>query len=123
MRTANRIVGVVLGAGFLLVGLAGLTVPPGGVVLWLLQVNPLQNAAHLVLGAVLLAAALIGLPVSRLTNAILGAVFLVLGLTGLFLVGSDVNALAVNPAGNALHFAASVVLLAVGLGADRPRPA
>jgi hypothetical protein len=121
MRAPNRIVGVVIGAGFVLLGIAGFVLPPGGVLLWLLQVNPAQNIAHLALGAVLVAAALVGQRASRRTNAIVGAVFLVLGIAGLFLVGSEGNVLALNSADNALHFAASVVLLAVGLGADRPR--
>jgi hypothetical protein len=62
------------------------------------------------------------LPVYRaLANTIIGAVYLLLGVVGLLLVGGDnpLNVLALNGADNVLHFASAVVLLAVGLGADR----
>jgi len=44
----------------------------------------------------------------------------VLGLAGLFVIGTGVNVLALNGADNVVHFASAVLLLAVGLGADRP---
>jgi hypothetical protein len=56
---------------------------------------------------------------AKAVATVVGAVFLVLGIAGLFVIGSPVNVLALNGADNVLHFASAVVLLAVGLGADR----
>ena len=55
---------------------------------------------------------------SRAVNSGLGFTLLVLGFAGLLLVGSEFNVLALNAADNVLHFAAAVVLLLVGIGAD-----
>ena len=44
---------------------------------------------------------------------------LLVGVVGLFLVGSSANIIALNGADNVLHFASAVLLLGVGLGADR----
>ena len=48
-----------------------------------------------------------------------GTVLLLLGLFGLFAVGTPANLLALNGATNLLHFAASSALLATGLGAAK----
>jgi hypothetical protein len=48
-----------------------------------------------------------------------GAVYLLVGILGLFLVGSEANILALNSADNVLHFASAVVLLGIGLSADK----
>lgn len=124
--------GVAIGGAYLLLGMLGFTVtdgvgffaPEGGLLFGLLQVNGMHNLLHLALGAVLLLAGLRGIGTAKPVNAILGAVFLALGLAGLFLVGTPANVFALNVADNALHFATAVVLLAVGLGAEpRTRPA
>jgi hypothetical protein len=52
-------------------------------------------------------------------NVGVGTVLLLLGLFGLFVVGTPANLPALNGAGNVLHFAASSALLATGLGAAR----
>ena len=54
----------------------------------------------------------------RAANSGLGFALLVLGFAGLLLIGSEFNVLALNAADNVLHFAAAVVLLLVGIGAD-----
>jgi hypothetical protein len=46
-------------------------------------------------------------------------VCLLLGFVGLFVVGTGFNPLALNGAGNVLHFGTAVLLLAVGAGAER----
>jgi hypothetical protein len=126
MRSPNRIIAAVLGAGYLLLGGLGFTTtagldfatPVGAPFLGALQVNGLQNTVHLVLGAVLLAVAFVSVPVARVANRAVGTVFLLLGLAGLFLAGGPFNVLAINAGDNVLHFASSVLLLAAGLGAE-----
>jgi len=125
-QSANRLVGGIFGIVYLLVGIAGFFVSSGaafagteGGTLILFEVNPLHNIVHLAIGAVLLAAAASSVRASRAANASVGAVYLLVGLLGLFLVGSSANILALNGADNVLHFASAVLLLGVGLAADR----
>lgn len=126
-RSPNRVVARVAGAFYLLVGAAlsvvlaaGAPITDDGLAFGVFQVNVAQNVVHLVLGIALLALSARPLPAVRRCNPVFGTVFLVLGLAGVFLAGTDGNVLALNGAGNALHFATAVVLLAVGLGAEKP---
>ncbi|HOY81899.1 MAG TPA: DUF4383 domain-containing protein [Rhodoglobus sp.] len=127
MRTANRVVGVVVGALFLLLGVVGLVASAGtglfgpGVSLGgVVATNPALGLIQAVLGAAVLLGAVSSLVASRTVNAWSGFAFLVLGIAGLFLVGPEPNVLALTATANAVHFGASVMLLAVGLGANRP---
>ena len=130
-RSPNRIVGTLVGAGYLLAGILGFTATTGvdffdtegGMLVGLFEVNPSQNVVHLLVGAALLLAALSSRTASRTVNSVAGAFSLVLGLASLFLVGSSVNFLAVNVADNVAHFASAALLLAVGLGAEQSAPA
>jgi hypothetical protein len=124
----NRFIGLVggvffvlLGAGgFLLTGGTGFFDSEGGVLFTLVELNPAQNVIHLALGVVLVITALRPTPVAAMSNAIVGTIFLALGIFGLFVHENDaLNLLALSTWGNALHFASAAVLLAVGLGADR----
>jgi hypothetical protein len=125
-QSANRLVGGVFGAVYLLVGIAGFFVSSGadfagteGGTLIVFEVNPLHNIVHLAIGAVLLGAASSSVRAARGANTAVGAVYLLVGLLGLFLVGSPANILALNGADNVLHFGSAVLLLGVGLSADR----
>jgi hypothetical protein len=122
----NRLVAVIFGAVYLLVGLLGFTAtgdapfagPEGGLLLGIFQVNPLHNIAHLLIGAALLIAGIAGVRPAKTVNVIVGAVYLLLGIVGFFLQG-DANFLALNVADHFLHLASAIVLLGVGLAADR----
>lgn len=126
-KSPNRLLGVVFGAVYILVGLLGFTVTngvgffatEGGLLLGLFEVNIFHNVAHLLIGAALLLAALSNVRAARTANSTVGFAYLALGFIGLLLVGSELNILALNAADNVLHFASAVVLLAVGLGADK----
>ena len=126
-RGLNVIVGGAFGVVYLLVGLLGFTVSgghdfagtDGGKLLGLFMVNPLHNIAHLLIGALLVFAATRGEAVSSRTNTLVGGVYLVLGVIGLFILNNDVNILALNTADNILHFGSAAVLLGVGLMATR----
>ena len=128
----NRLLGVIFGAAYVLVGFLGFLVTsgssffatPGALLVGFFEVNTAQNIVHVFIGAALLLAALSTLRAAQRMNSIVGAACLVFGLAGLFLIGSPTNVLALNVADNVLHLATAAVLLAVGLGAERPsRPA
>jgi len=123
----NAVVGAVVGAVFVVVGLLGFTVSGQhafaghtGSDLILFQVNGLHNVVHLAVGVVLILAAIAGTRSARTANTVIGAVYLVLGVLGLFLpAASALNLIALNGADNALHIVIGLALVAFGLGADR----
>ena len=127
-QSPNRLVAVIVGSFYVALGLVGFTATfgvdivstTGGFLFGVFGVNVLQNILHVVIGAALLAAGFSGVRLARGANSAVGALFLALGLAGLFVVGTDSNILALNGADNVLHFGSSIVLLAVGLGADKP---
>ncbi|MFL2000263.1 MULTISPECIES: DUF4383 domain-containing protein [unclassified Microbacterium] len=126
----NRIVATIFGAVYLLVGLLGFAVTggvgfiatDGGLLLGIFEVNPLHNIAHLLIGAALLIAGLANVRAAKGVNTTVGAVYLLLGVVGFFLVGTAANILALNVADHFLHLASAVVLLGVGLAADKNVP-
>jgi len=123
----NRFVGLVGGALFILLGALGFLVTSevpfvgaeGGVLFTLLELNGLQNLVHLGLGVALVAGSFGSVTFTAAWNSVIGAVCFALGFYGLFAIDSSVDPLSINTWGNALHFGAAAVLLAVGLGADR----
>lgn len=128
LRSPNRLIALGVGGALLLFGLIGVAVtvgmpftdPTGVLLAGILPLNPLQSLIHVLLGAALVMGALSSTAAARRLNGVLGAVCLVLGLTGLFLVGSAVNVLAVNVVSNVVHFASAVLLLGAGVGTERP---
>ena len=127
MRTSpNKLLATVFGAVYLLVGLAGFAVTSGvgffateGANLIIFAVNPLHNIIHLAIGAALLVAGLKSVPAARSVNTTVGAVYLLVGIVGLFLLDSAANIIALNGADNVLHLASAVLLLGVGLSQDK----
>jgi hypothetical protein len=126
-NSPNRIVATVFGAVYVLVGLLGFAVTggvgfiatEGGLLLGVFQVNPLHNVAHLAIGAALLVAAFANVTAAKTVNTIVGGAYLLLGIVGFFLAGTAANVLALNTADHFLHLASAIVLLGVGLGAER----
>jgi Domain of unknown function (DUF4383) len=126
-QSPNRLLGTVFGAVYILVGLLGFTATAGvglfdttgGLLLGIFEVNIFHNIAHLLIGAALLIAGLSKVSAAKGVNTTIGGAYLLLGVLGLFLVGGPLNILALNSADNVLHFASAVVLLGVGLGAER----
>ena len=128
MRSSpNRLVATIFGAVYIVVGLLGFAVTAGipfistdgGLLLGIFEVNPLHNIAHLLIGGALLAAGLVSTRAAKTVDIIVGATYLLLGVLGFFLVGTPLNILALNTADHFLHLASAIVLLGVGLGADR----
>ncbi len=130
-KSPNRLLGVIFGAVYLLVGILGFFVTGGvdffannpdeaGLLLGIFAVNPFHNIVHLLIGAALLIGGLSSVSAAKATNTTIGAAYLLVGLIGLFIAGDNpANILALNAADNVLHFASAIVLLAVGLGAER----
>lgn len=127
MRTSpNRLIATVFGAVYLLVGVLGFFVTSGvgffdteGANLIIFEVNPLHNIIHLAIGAALLVAGRTSVAAAKGVNTVVGAVYLLVGILGLFLVNSALNIIALNGADNVLHLASAVLLLGVGLSQDK----
>ena len=128
MRSSpTRLVATIFGAVYIVVGLLGFAVTAGipfistdgGLLLGIFEVNPLHNIAHLLIGGALLAGGLVSTRAAKTVDIIVGATYLLLGIVGFFLVGTPLNILALNTADHFLHLASAIVLLGVGLAADR----
>ncbi|MBT1002659.1 DUF4383 domain-containing protein [Paenarthrobacter sp. DKR-5] len=127
MRTSpNRLIATIFGAVYLLVGVLGFFVTAGvgffatsGADLIIFEVNPLHNVIHLAIGAALLIAGLNSVPAAKSVNTTVGAVYLLVGILGLFLLNSALNIIALNGPDNVLHLASAVLLLGVGLSQDK----
>ena len=128
MRSSpNRLVGTIFGAVYIVVGLLGFAytggvsflATEGGLLLGIFMVNPLHNVAHLLIGAALLIGGLTSARAAKTVNIIVGAAYLLLGVVGFFLVGTALNVLALNTFDHFLHLGSALVLLGVGLGAER----
>jgi hypothetical protein len=124
----NSLIAGVVGAVFVVVGLLGYTVSgdhalaghTGGQLLGLFQVNSLHNMVHIAVGAAMIAAAIAGTRMARAANTAIGAVYLALGVLGLFITGANpLNVIALNGADNGLHMVIGAVLVGVGLAADK----
>jgi hypothetical protein len=125
-NSPNRLIATVFGAVYLLVGLVGFAVTSGvgffsteGSNLIIFEVNPLHNVIHLAIGAALLYAGVKDIQLARTVNTAVGAVYLLVGILGLFLLSSPLNIIALNGADNVLHLASAVLLLGVGLSLDK----
>lgn len=125
MRTVNQTIAGVFGTVYVLVGVIGFFVAHGGFaateggkILGVFEVNPLHNLAHIAIGAALVIASR-ALGTARAVNTAIGGAYLLLGVIGLFILDSELNILALNGADNGLHLASALLLLGVGLGADR----
>lgn len=125
-KSPNRFLATVFGAVYLLVGILGFFTTAGidffateGNNLIIFEVNPLHNIIHLAIGAALLLAGLNSVAASKAVNTAVGAVYLFVGVLGLFLLDSSLNIIALNGAGNVLHLASAVLLLSVGLTQDK----
>ena len=122
-ETTNQKVGWILGIVYIVIGIAGFLVT--GVddfmttnsdeALVGFELNPLHNIVHLAVGLALLLAARSSAASSRTMNTLVGAVYLLVGIVGFFIIDSEANILSLNSADNLLHLASALVLLVVGL--------
>jgi hypothetical protein len=116
----------VFGAVYVLVGLAGFAVTglsdfaaTSSDKLILFGLNPLHNIVHLLVGVVWLASSR-NEQSARVVSAAIGAVYLLVGVAGLFIAGnSDLNLLNLNQPDNVLHLGSAVLGLYFGLAGGR----
>ena len=116
----------VFGAVYLLVGLLGFVftgladfAAPSDDKLLLFGVNPLHNLVHLAVGALWLASSRTE-AAARTVSTLIGAVYLLVGILGLFINGSsDLNLLNINQPDNVLHLASATLGLYFGLAGRR----
>lgn len=107
------------GATYILVGLVGLLLTSLGdllsptATLIVFQVNPLHNLIHILVGALWVVAGS-RISTARAASQAIGAVYLVLGVVGFFIIGTGINLLALNLADNFLHLATALAALYVG---------
>lgn len=121
LASQNRQLALAVGILWLALGVLGLVLARDGLLFGVLTVAPGQNVIHLVVGAMLAAAARVGVRSARATNLAVGIAALALGMIGLFTSGTGSNLLALNGAGNVVHFGTATVLLIASLGTDRAR--
>ena len=117
----NRVVALVSGIVFLLIGILGLIIAPTSGSLFGFEVDLVHNLVHLLTGILGLAAAFTGQ--SRLFNRVFGIIYIVVGIAGLFpFLYFDQRLLGlmhVNAADNVLHLVVGIVAAAVGFFAER----
>jgi Domain of unknown function (DUF4383) len=108
--------------GFIVTGFSSFATTSGDKLL-LFGVNPLHNLVHIAVGTVWLLASRRA-STARAASALIGAVYLIVGVLGLFLAGgtSELNILNLNHPDNLLHFASALASLYFGL-APRRSPA
>jgi uncharacterized membrane protein YuzA (DUF378 family) len=121
LTNPNRTFGLLFGAVYVLVGIVGFFVTTHvafaattGKPLIFFNLNPLHNLVHIAVGLLFLGGAAAGEIWSARVNALVGAVYLLVGIAGLFVIGHSLNILALNGADNGLHFASAVLALGVG---------
>ena len=122
----NRLVAAIFGVVYLLIGLLGFAVTgfddfvgtDTSETLLGFELNGLHNVVHLAIGAVLLAASRT-VSSAKAANMFVGAVYLLVGIIGLFILDSDANILSLNGADNVLHLASALILLGVALSQDK----
>lgn len=127
----NKLFGLMFGAVYVLVGLVGFAVTGGvsfaattGKPLIIFNLNPLHNLVHIAVGLLFLGGAAAGEMWSARVNTLVGAVYLLVGIAGLFIIGGQYNIIALNQADNGLHFASAILALGVGIyGLTRGRAA
>jgi len=122
----NRLVAAVFGVVYLLIGVLGFVVTgfedfagtDTNETLLGFELNGLHNVVHLAIGAVLLAASRT-VAAAKAANMFVGAVYLLVGIIGLFILDSDANILSLNGADNVLHLASALIPLGVALSQDK----
>lgn len=116
--TPNRILALIIGIVFLLIGILGfLFYPNSGAIFGIFDVDVLHNSIHLITGIIALIAVFTGW--SRLFNQIFGIVYLLIGIIGLIPGLNNINGLYlgvmhVNVADHLLHLAVGIVCAYVG---------
>lgn len=114
IESPARTFGNVAGASYLALGVVGLAITgldgftsPQGAHLWVLEINPLHNVVHVLLGAGLVLGASRSRDDARTATLVTAAALGSIGLLGLALGGAE-TPLALNTADNVAHLVTAV---------------
>jgi len=127
-KTPGQLFALVFGAVYVLVGILGFIDPlvnDQDKLLGIFGVNGLHNVAHLAVGALLLFGSRAP-DTARMVNLVVGTVYLLLGILGLFgilIEGGQALDLNNNPADTVLHFATAALALYFGTAGSTVRRA
>ncbi|WP_052664458.1 DUF4383 domain-containing protein [Nitriliruptor alkaliphilus] len=106
--------------GLALTGLVDLT-STSGAMLWVFEVNALQNLLHLLIGIALVSSSGSSPGAARVATMLTATALGVTGLLGMALVGTEANVLALNPPSNALHLATAALASICAAASPRQR--
>src|SRR5215213_715419 len=123
-RTWGEYLALVFGIVYAIVGVAGFFVTNGSSfastntndTLMGFEVNNLHNIVHLAIGAALIIAFMSGRMATMYTAAVIGAVYLALGLIGPAVTDTSANVLSLNSPDHWLHIASGLGLLIAAWG-------
>jgi hypothetical protein len=114
--TTNRVVAMVIGVVFLLIGIVGLIFDTTSGNLLGFDVDLVHNLVHLITGIAGIAAAMTGWP--RRFNQVFGIIYILVGLAGLipglYFDQRLLGLMHVNAADNVLHLVVGLVAAVVG---------
>lgn len=110
-------------AGIIGLGLTGLgdLTSTSGAMLWVFEVNALQNLLHLLIGTALVSSSGSSPGAARAATMLTATALGVTGLLGLALVGTEANVLALNPPSNVAHLATAAVASICAAASPRRR--
>lgn len=128
-ESPNRGLTIALGTIVLLLGVCGFLAPDmgtffdttGAPLFGIWNVNPALTVIWVLAGAALILGGTSGVSAARSIGAIVGLVYVVFGVVGFFVEGTEANYLAVNLADNITHLVVGGLLLLTAIGADRRR--
>jgi Domain of unknown function (DUF4383) len=111
-RTPAQLFALVFGVVYVLIGLLGFIGPlaPGGLLLGIFGINALHNVVHLAVGVIFLFGSTSPAN-AKMINLIIGVVYLLLGVLGLFLPLAFINN---NVADAVLHLVSGALALYFG---------
>jgi hypothetical protein len=126
-QSPNRLLGVVLGVVFLIIGLLGFVIatpypfatPQGGVLIGLFAANGALSAIHVVLGAILVLCALSGRLAAKVAGVLIGIALVAFGLFGFGAAHTAANIFALNTPDSLLHLLGGLLLVVTGLATDK----
>jgi len=128
IHSPNRVLAIVVGIVFLLIGLLGFFITTTGgyfstqgrILIGLFALNPFLASIFVVLGGTMLLAGLIGPRTARAFNTVFGVGLFALGVFALIAHHSAANVFAMNDADIVLALIAGAVLFVVAVKTDAP---
>lgn len=126
-QSPNRLLGVVLGVIFLIVGLLGFflatpypfATPEGGLLIGLFAANGALSGNHVIIGAILVLCALTGVRPAKIAGVLLGVGLIAFGIFGFIAAHTSANIFALNTPDSLLHLIGGVLLVAAGTATDK----